>query len=91
MDVIEACLERDKWDMAGHYCDLLEQYIGGENVPRVAFFHRRGRALVRFQNGDRSTELSTTLKALIDDAKTFRLFVWLPVLEAARADFNVES
>ena len=91
MDAIEACLERDKCNMAGRYCDLLEQYIGGENVPRVAFFHHRGRALIRSRNGDRSTELSTTLGELIDDAKTFRLFVWLPALEAAHRDFEVES
>ena len=85
---IDTALELRDWDIIERSCASLAAYTADEPLPRSDFTVARGRALVRFERGDRSNELRAELARLDRIAADAELTVQRESISAALAVFG---
>jgi hypothetical protein len=82
-EAIDAALEVNDWSEANRYCDALERYASAEPLPWSDLFVARGRALVRFGQGDNGPNLAAELNRIASVAKQAEFTIHLPPIMAA--------
>jgi class 3 adenylate cyclase/tetratricopeptide (TPR) repeat protein len=82
-DAIDACLDRGRWDAAGHHATALEDYVAGETSPFAAFFVGRARALVAYGRGDRDPKMFDELRRIGDEGRKGGFLYALPAVDSA--------
>ena len=85
-DAIDACLRFEDWEGAERCADALEAFTADEPFLWSDFFCRRGRALVQWGRGDRSSASHETLSGLANEAHELGFMLAARDIDAALAD-----